>query len=172
MSSLLRRFIHQVARPAAESVSARVIVPAARALSPIADKLGFSLLNSAEEQQKNRVERPSSLLVVRLSERDGWTAEPQHTRVPALRPLRSLGGLSLAAYMAIEATEGHFHMWRTWQVDLASDLQKALGQVTAMRRELDESEDRIEDLEIMVNDLTSFVEVQKDEIARLKAHYA
>ena len=77
-----------------------------------------------------------------------------HLAVSGLTGLKSLGGLSLLSYMAIEATEGHFQMLKTWNVDLARDLSTAL--------------DRTEELEIMVQDLTNFIETQKNEISRLK----
>lgn len=70
-----------------------------------------------------------------------------------LVPLQALGGLSLVNYMCLEATQGHFDMLRTWDVNVGKDLADAL--------------DRIEELEIMVNDLTSFVERQKEQLAAL-----
>lgn len=89
--------------------------------------------------------------------------------LPVLTPLKSLGGLSLVAYMAIEAQEGHVQMLKSWKVDLAKDLSNSLNRVKELGEQLSVANDRIEDLEIMVNDLTSFVELQKDQIARLNA---
>jgi hypothetical protein len=86
----------------------------------------------------------------------------------ALTPLRGLGGLSLAAYMALEATEGHLALWQTWRTDLAKDLVDALRRAEVTYTELVEAKDRIEDLEMMVNDLTVFIELKKEEITRLK----
>lgn len=80
--------------------------------------------------------------------------QPVHARFGVLRPLKSLGGLSLVCYMAIEATEGHFQLYRTWRADVAQDLARAL--------------DRVEELEMLVRDLTTFVEMQKDQIQLLR----
>ncbi|KAH9247356.1 hypothetical protein BASA81_015073 [Batrachochytrium salamandrivorans] len=80
--------------------------------------------------------------------------QPVHARFGVLRPLKSLGGLSLVCYMAIEATEGHFQLYRTWRADVAQDLARAL--------------DRVEELELLVQDLTTFVERQKDQIQLLR----
>ena len=55
---------------------------------------------------------------------------------------------------------------------MAADLKNTLDKAKDLGRELMVSKDRVEDLEIMVNDLTSFVELQKDEIGRLKAALA
>jgi len=89
-------------------------------------------------------------------------------RFATLQPLSSLGGMSLVAYMAVEATEGHIQLWNHWKPDVAQDLVISIAKSDNLSRELFAATDRMEDLEIMVNDLTVFIEMQKEEISRLK----
>lgn len=67
-----------------------------------------------------------------------------------------LGGLSLLAYVALESTnfDTPARLYSTWNVNVGKELERTL--------------DRVDDLEMMCNQLVTFVEMQKDQIARLK----
>ena len=157
----MRRLFTQTVRPFIVSSVVRqqrtALPRAAFSSSPLGKIL------SSEEPAEKKKEQPKRLFTL--------AKEPKE-KISALTPLKSLGGLSLVSYLAIEATEGHFNLFKSWSVDLASDLKNALSKVQELQVELIDTKDRVEDLEIMVNDLTMFVELKKDEIDRLKAAFA
>ena len=98
--------------------------------------------------------------------------------LPFLAPLKSLGGLSLAAYLITEARSGFLavrqapkQVWADISVDLkmaSNELSVVKTRLGQARVEIETQRERIQDLEELCNELSVFIEMKKDEISALK----
>ena len=90
-----------------------------------------------------------------------------------MQPFASLGGLSVASYLALEASGSVLLdvLRRTRiHVDVAQDLVLVQSELVSAQTRLHVAQDRISELEERFNELVVFIEMQKDVIADLRRH--
>jgi hypothetical protein len=80
--------------------------------------------------------------------------------------------MSLASFLAFEASGElvleYARESKLPNVNLALDLEACLIKLFNTQKDLETSRERVEDLEDSCNEFISFIEIQKDEIARLR----